>query len=422
MNFFRKHQKKILAVLAGVMVLSLILPMLGSIVGVALANEGSTLQSEISDLRNEASALEAEKKTLNSRIQAVKKDKAKAMDKKELVEQQINVIRSEIATSDRLIAQYDQLIAEKEVELTEAQAKEEKQFALFCERVRSMEEDGSVSYWSILFQASDFHDLLDRLNFVNEVMAYDNAVMDQLAVARQAVKTAKEELETGRADQQSIRAGQMERKAELDECLDEADALVDEIAGQESELKKAEAALEAAAAEIDRTIAAKQEEYQKLIASGKIKVEAGSGYLWPLNGYTTLSSLYGGRIHPILKKPSQHSGIDIPAPKNTHILASRGGVVITSGWSTGGYGNYVILSHGDGTSTLYAHMNSRAVKEGDVVAQGQVIGYVGTTGRSTGNHLHFEIRIGSKRVDPIDYFPNMTLYVRSSGKTVKLDH
>jgi len=127
----------------------------------------------------------------------------------------------------------------------------------------------------------------------------------------------------------------------------------------------------------------------------------------------------------VTKKYGNHSGIDIPAPKNTKICAARGGVVTTSVYGSGAYwsyGNYVVINHGDGTSTLYAHMNSRAVKEGAVVKQGQVIGYVGTTGRSTGYHLHFEIRKNNVRVDPVNYFPNMTLYARSNGVVKKLEH
>ena len=342
-----------------------------------------------------------------------------------LIERQVDVIRSEIATSDSLIAQYDTLIAEKEVELADAEAKEADQFDLFCERVRSMEEDGTVSYWSILFNASDFSDLLDRFTFVSEVMEYDNAVMDMLAAARQAVADAKTELETDRTEQKAVREEQVAQKAELVEKLSQADALVDEIAAKEDEYQHAIKELEAAAAEVDKLVAAKQAEYERLISSGKITIDAGSGFMWPLSGYTTLSSLFGPRIHPVTGKPGNHTGIDIPAPKGTSILASRGGVVITSKMGSGNdwsYGNYVVISHGDGTSTLYAHMNSRAVKEGDVVKQGQTIGYVGTTGRSTGYHLHFEVRKSGSRVDPVDYFPSMTLYVRSGGQVVKLKH
>ena len=237
-----------------------------------------------------------------------------------------------------------------------------------------------------------------------------------------ALPISKDQLEVEQAAQKVVREEQLAQKKELDEKLDEAEALVKEIAAKEDEVEAAEAELKAAADKLDKEIAALQKEYDRLIEEGKIKIDAGTGYLWPLaESYNTISSLFGHRIHPVTGKPGNHAGIDIPAPKNTKIYAARGGVVITSKMGSGSdwsYGNYVVINHGDGTSTLYAHMNSRAVKVGDVVKQGQIIGYVGTTGRSTGNHLHYEVRKGSTRVDPIDYYPNKTLYCGG----VKLKH
>lgn len=426
MKFFRKHQKTIIAILAGVMALLMILPMVANIVGVAFAAPTKAeLQDQIDDLKDKSSSLAAQKKDLASQLKSIRSDKSRAMEQKMILESQADVLRDQIATSDSLIAQYDSLIAQKEVELAEAQQKEADQFDLFCERVRAMEEDGSVSYWAILFNAADFSDLLDRFAFVSEVMEYDNHVMDMLAEARQAVADAKTELEADRADQQAVREEQVAQKAELDDKLAQTDALVDKIAAKEDEYEHAMDELEAAAKEMDKLVAAKQKEYDALLAAGKITIDAGSGYQWPLNGYNTLSSLFGHRIHPVTGKPGNHTGIDIPAPKGTSIYAARGGVVTTSKMGSGSdwsYGNYVVINHGDGTSTLYAHMNSRAVKEGDVVKQGQCIGYVGTTGRSTGYHLHFEVRVNNVRVDPVDYYPNKTLYARSNGKVVKLQN
>lgn len=425
MNDFRKHKKTIIAILAGLMALLMLLPLLASLVGNASAVTTNELQNQISQLKNQSGDLAAQKKDLTNRLKSIQRDKNKAMDQKMLIERQVELIRDEITTSDNLIAQYDKLIAEKEAELAEAETKEANQFDLFCERVRSMEEDGSVSYWSILFNASDFADLLDRFTFVSEVMEYDNAVMDLLAAARQTVADAKVKLEENRTEQKVVREQQVAQKAELSEKLSQAGTLVEEIAAKEDEYEHALKELEAAAAEVDKLVAAKQAEYERLIAAGQITIDAGSGYLWPLSGYATLSSLFGRRTDPVTGKPGNHTGIDIPAPKGTKIMASRGGVVITSKMGSGNdwsYGNYVVISHGDGTSTLYAHMNSRAVKEGDVIKQGQTIGYVGTTGRSTGYHLHFEVRKSGTRVDPVDYFPNTTLYLRSNGKVVKLKH
>ena len=196
------------------------------------------------------------------------------------------------------------------------------------------------------------------------------------------------------------------------------DALIQEISGQEDQLQAAEAKLKAAANAMDAEIKRLEKEMAAQIAN----VPSESGFLWPLpSSWNTLSSLFGSRIHPITGKPNNHTGIDIPASKNTNIYAAKSGVVTTSTYNSS-YGNYVVVSHSDGTSTLYAHMNKRAVSKGQTVSQGQVIGYVGTTGSSTGNHLHFEIRVNGNRVDPVDYFKDKTLYVRSGGQTVLLPH
>lgn len=145
-----------------------------------------------------------------------------------------------------------------------------------------------------------------------------------------------------------------------------------------------------------------------------------SGFLWPLSSsINTLSSLYGGRIHPITGKPNNHLGIDIPAAAGTSIYAAKPGKIVTSTYHNS-YGNYVVIEHTDGTSTLYAHMSKRIAAVGQTVTQGQVIGLVGTTGSSTGNHLHFEVKVNGSRVDPVNCFPDKQLYARANGKVSPL--
>ena len=212
----------------------------------------------------------------------------------------------------------------------------------------------------------------------------------------------------------------MAAQEELEAQEAEVDRLIAEINAHEDQLEAMEEELNKAAKALDSQIRAKEKEYAAQIA----KVPNESGFLWPLpGGYNTISSLAGGRIHPVTGKPSNHAGIDIPAPSGTNIYAAKSGVVIHAAKGTGSswsYGNYVIVSHSDGTSTLYAHMSRIGCKQGQTVKQGDVIGYVGTTGRSTGNHLHFEVRVGSTRKDPVNYFKDKTLYVTSKGKKVSL--
>ena len=356
-------------------------------------------QAEIDAMREEADDLKDQQKEIQAKLDALEEDQANAMERKTLLEQQINATQAEINTIAAQIAKYDELIAQKQEELSQAEAEEQAQYELFCERVRYMEEQGEVSYWSILFSSKDFADLLDNAMMVEEIMDYDNQVMDQLIALREQIEEDKAELESARQAQQAAKEEQEAAQANLKSQEAEVSALIDQLAAQEDQLEAEEAKLQAAANAADAEIAAAERE----LAAQINNVVSESGFMWPLPGYYNLSSLFAGRIHPITGKPQHHTGIDIPAPSGTDILAAKSGVVTTSTYNNS-YGNYVVVSHSDGTSTLYAHMSRRGVSKGEVVSQGQYIGDVGTTGSSTGNHLHLEVRVNGSRVDPTLYF------------------
>ena len=404
---------------AAVLLLALVifLPLTGP--GVVLETSAVT-QAEIDALKGSAGKLAEQKKDIQAQLKAVQADKSNALKKKELLEDQIDLIRQEIANINEQIAMYDQLIAEKTVELEQAEADEKAQFDLFCRRMRHMEEQGETSYWSILFTSGDFSELLDNYMMIEEIIQYDNQVIDSLVALQEEVANDRTVLEEAQAEQEEAKAQQMAAQDELKAQEDEVDKLIAEISAQEDLLEEMEEELNKAAKALDAQIKAKEREYAAQVAN----VPSESGYLWPLpGGYNTISSLAGGRIHPVTGKPGNHAGIDIPAPSGTNIYAAKSGVVIHAAKGTGSswsYGNYVIVSHSDGTSTLYAHMSRIGCKEGQTVKQGDVVGYVGTTGRSTGNHLHFEVRSGSTRKDPVNYFKDKALYVQSSGKKVAL--
>ena len=362
-------------------------------------------QAEIDAMREEADDLKSQQKEIQAKLDALEADQANAMERKTLLEQQINATQAEINTIAAQIAKYDELIAQKQTELDEAEAEEQAQYELFCERVRYMEEQGEVSYWSILFSSKDFADLLDNAMMVEEIMDYDNQVMDQLIALREQIEEDKAELESARQAQQAAKEEQEAAQANLKSQEAEVSALIDQLAAQEDQLEAEEAKLQAAANAADAEIAAAERE----LAAQINNVVSESGFMWPLPGYYNLSSLFAGRIHPITGKPQHHTGIDIPAPSGTDILAAKSGVVTTSTYNNS-YGNYVVVSHSDGTSTLYAHMSRRGVSKGEVVSQGQYIGDVGTTGSSTGNHLHLEVRVNGSRVDPTQYF-SVALYM-----------
>lgn len=412
-----KHRKAFRTLACLLLTAALILPLTGP--GMVL-DASAVTQAEIDALKSQSSSLASQKKDIQAKLKAVKADKDEAMNKKLLIEDQIDVTRQEIANINEQIAMYDRLIAEKTAELEQAEEDEQEQFDLFCQRMRHMEEQGEISYWSILFASGDFSELLDNYMMIEEIIQYDNQVIDDLVALQEKTAADRAELESAQAEEEEAKAQQVAAQDELKAQEAEVDKLIAEINAQEDQLEAMEEELNKAAKALDSQIKAKEREYAAQIA----KVPSESGFLWPLpGGYNTISSLAGGRIHPITHKPSNHAGIDIPAPSGTNIYAAKSGVVIHAAKGTGSswsYGNYVIVSHSDGTSTLYAHMSRIGCKQGQTVKQGDVIGYVGTTGRSTGNHLHFEIRVGSTRKDPVNYFKDKTLYVTSGGKKVSL--
>ncbi len=365
-------------------------------------------QAEIDGLKADASNLDKQKAELQKQLKAIAADKNKAMDQKELLEQQVDVIQSEINNINQQISKYDELIVQAQSGIAETEQEEAKLYELFCQRVRYMEEEGDVNYWAILFNAASFSDLLDRLIMVDEIMEYDNAVMDSLIATRQQLQESKTQMEQARVEQQAAKDKQVVARKELESREAEVDKLIAQINKEKKQVEHSVKELEALAKKMDDEIARKQKELAAQLAAQGKTITSESGYKWPLTDYTNLSSLFAGRKDPFTGKPATHSGIDVPAPKGVKILSAKSGVVLTSAYNSGGYGNYVVVDHGNGNTTLYAHMSSRAVKVGDVVKQGQVLGYVGTTGRSTGNHLHYEIREKNVRIDPVTRYSGLT--------------
>ena len=400
-------RRVVVAALAAFLALIMLLPMFTMVLEAAQAADTSALEQQIKEYQQRQAELAAQIKDLDQQLKAIAGDKAQALEQKRLLDQQISAKVQEIQSTESIIAQYDALIADEQAKLEDTQAKEEIQYELFCKRVRAMEEAGTVSYWSILFDSADFADLLDRATFVSEIMEADNKIMDDLAALRRSIEAQKAELETSRADQQTQRDALVAQKKELDAKEADAAALVQKIQSQESEYQSSRDALKREEEEVEAQIIKKQKEIQAKIAAGQISFDPGTGWQWPVPGHYKITSTFGPRIHPITGLPGNHTGTDIAAPKGTAILSARGGVVTISTYNNS-YGNYVVVQHDNGIATLYAHMSSRAVSEGQAVTQGQTLGYVGSTGSSTGNHLHLEFRVNGKRQDALNYYPNLS--------------
>ena len=376
----------------------------------AAAPAAAVTQADIDALKSDAKELSTQKKELKQKLSALANDKASAIQRKNLLDQQISTISAEIANTEQQIAAYTQLINQTQQELEEAEAQEEKQYELFCQRVRAMEERGTASYWSVLFNASSFTDLLSTLDFINEIMEYDQGVIDDLQALQEEISAKKADLEEQKAGEEAAKAELVDRKAELSQQRKEADALVKEIESNESEYKDTLDAINAEEEDIQAKIVKLSKELAaQQVAQGKPSQAALGGYIWPVSS-RRITSPFGNRNTGISGASTNHKGVDIGGVGySTEVKAAKAGTVIVAQHSSS-YGNYVVVSHGSGNTTLYAHMSSIKVKVGQSVSQGTVVGITGSTGISSGPHLHFEITENGVRVDPRKY---LTGYIKA---------
>lgn len=352
------------------------------------------------ELEDKIAALGKQMESLQSQITEAKDDISKAIAEKQRLDSEMNILIQKIELTTELIAELNASIEVKNGEISEREDAYAKKYELFKERLRVTHEEGQISYLQMLFGATSLADFLSRVDRIGAMLEYDTTIMEQL-------KTEKSELETVRSDYQTKKAAQEEYLATLK--ADEA-AL---------EVKKVEAASYLTKLESDQAtylamLERMDEEEQKLQATLQAYLKelqerenskyVGGTFLWPVpTSYTRVSSTYGGRTSPITGKWEFHNGIDIPAAYGTNIYASNSGkvTVATYHWS---YGNYIMVDHGGGYATLYAHCSKLLVSVGDKVSRGDVIAYVGSTGSSTGNHLHFSLYENSAHTDPLKFF------------------
>ncbi|MCQ2448189.1 MAG: peptidoglycan DD-metalloendopeptidase family protein [Oscillibacter sp.] len=360
-------------------------------------------KAEIQALQNDADKLEKQKKELQTQINALKNDRSQALKKKNLIDDQIAATSSRIQNAEAQIATYEIMIQQAEADLADAEEREADQYDLFCRRVRAMEEQGTVNYWAILFHASSFSDLLGRLDIINEIMEADNRIMEDLRTLQAEISQEKADLESSKAESEAVKSDLVSQKKELDDKRAEANQVIREIAESENELHAdlEEAKAEEKRIEAEITRLQKKWEEEQRAAGNNISVNPG-GYIWPVDS-RRITSTVGGRASPGGIGSTNHKGTDIGGVGYTSsIYAAKAGTVLISTKSSS-YGNYVVISHGEGNTTLYAHMSSRKVEVGDYVKQGQVIGITGSTGNSTGPHLHFEVKEKNVIVNPLSH-------------------
>lgn len=356
------------------------------------------------DLTEQLQAAREEQATLEKEINAIQANKNKVLEQKALMDQRNDKLRQEVSLVQK---QSDETAAR----IAELEKQEKEQYELFCKQTRQEEERGKVSYWAVIFKATSFADLLGRIDFINEVMEHDRQVMEQL-------KATREQLAEDRAALEEQKAELVSTQQELEEQIAAADKLLDEYAATEA----GKQALYDQAAEDEANVLAAIQRYESQNSGNSGNSSGGNnsgsssggsagvdGYIWPTSSTRYVTSTFGGRSSPGGIGSTNHQGVDIGAPYGSAVLAAKGGTVIQAGWN-GGYGISVTIAHGDGVSTLYAHMCDWNVSAGQSVAQGQVIGWCGSTGNSTGAHIHYGMYVGGSAIDPLPYLPGYILY------------
>ena len=403
----KKVVRVIAIILAVVMLVSVGFVILDSLV-MASANTGQT-RARINSLREELREYQRRRNEVQTHINAIDFERRAELARKSILDDRIMFTGMEIDIIEATIVQYEILIIEKEEEVVRAQEREDNQLQLFRTRVRNMEENGVISYLEILFDSTSFADLLARMDFVSDIMRADEQIYHSLIAAREATIEAKEELEATRLELEEERVLLYERKDELAEQVAEADALIYQLLQDREAEQTLHDALVADENRILRQIREQEEEIRRQEAAaaaaaaaaraGQAPVVRGTGDLtWPVPGHRRISSPFGIRQHPVFGVMRAHNGIDIPAPHGVSVVAADRGTVITSSYNSS-FGNFIVISHGN-MNTLYAHLSTRSVRVGDTVQRGQVIGRVGSTGISTGPHLHFEVHVNGQRVNP----------------------
>ena len=363
-------------------------------------------QEEIDELRKERLAIAEEHEEKQAKVDELEEQKASVVEKKKAMDERNEFARKEIESIEREISLYDQIIAEEAIKVEQAKAAEEKQLERYRTRVRAMEEYGEMSYLSLILQVSSLSELLTAMDDAGDIMKSDRELYDDYMAARENTEAVKAEYESYKADLEEEEDVLLTRKAELEKNIEEAAQLIREL---EEDIDKRNAELHElllaeieVAERIDQLVAEQEQERQAAAyqgGGGGGSVTGSGSWAWPCPGCSYITSRFGNRFHPIFGEWRYHSGLDIGAGYGSAVVASDGGTVIMADVN-GGYGNCVMINHGNGYYSLYGHLSGYAVSQGDAVGQGQVIGYVGDTGWATGPHLHFEIRSGSTKLDP----------------------
>ena len=449
----KQKQKRITSIIC----LLLVALMLISLVASAIPTRAyAVTESQIQAIQKEKEALSGRVNECRNRIDLLKQEKATVLEAKSALDEQNRCANEQLNLVAEEIAIYDDLIEEKGKELKKAQDREQEQLERYRTRIRAMEENGSYNILALFLNSRSFGEFLTAMDDMGEIMESDKKLEKQYIEAREETEAVLAEYEKTRDEYEGKQAELKKEQAELEKSIEEAYTelaeLEEAINKAIEEYKAAEAAEAAAAASIAGLIAQYNEEIRQRMeqaqqqqqqqqqqgsadggsgdsAGGNGDAGTGSGgdsgstetapapsggtgsLMWPVPSSTLVTSRFGNRSDPFDGGQRWHSGIDIDGfnKEGWDIVAADGGTVITAG-SNSGYGNYVIIDHGNYTQTLYAHMSYIGVGQGSYVSQGQTIGGLGSTGRSTGTHLHYEVFVNGERVDPESYYSGLSYW------------
>lgn len=400
-----RKQKRWIAALLAVMVFA------GSFILVPAQEAEAVTKTEINNLKALSKELNKKINGVQSQLKELNTQEQKTLAQKELYDVQCALISEQIMNTEMQIEEYNDLIEEAKKEYEEAVIAEEEQHAIMCERIRAMEERGAISYLEILFGARSFADLLSRLDFIDEVMKFDEAIIASYEAYQQETIERRAELGVLIDEAEEAKAELESQKDALIEKLEEAEALMLEIQSNQEEYEKLLQEYSDEEDALQDKIAKAEAEYAEQIrqqqqASGQGNSAEGISFIWPCDS-RRITSYFGPRSSSSTNGvgSTNHKGIDIGGVGYTSKIYSVASGVVTIAQYSKSAGNYVTVSHGNGVTSVYMHMSSISVSVGQKVSQGTVVGISGNTGNSTGPHLHFGIAVGGVYKDPLNYLP-----------------
>ena len=378
----------------------------------------ATTQAEIDELKEQRNQLKEQQKDIQNTVNSLRGQQDKLIELKTALDEKNAITLQQILNLEEQITLHEELIEQKSVELEKAQDVADEQLSRLKVRIRNMEENGRYNYVAVLFGAESISEFLSLIDDIGDIMKSDRDLENSYKEAVTDLKAVKSEYEEARLELKEQKAELTNLSAQLEKDILEANAAILELEGDISANSAILSQLNAQDKEMQDKINQKIKELNEQNKPSNPSnpsnpsKPSGSGTLtvWP-SYCTYITSVQGNRVHPITGQYGTHGGTDIGASYGSAIYAAGSGTVVTAYNNSaynGGYGNYAMINHGNGIQTLYAHMSVCSVTVGQTVSAGQTIGYVGSTGRSTGPHLHFEVRVNGSRVDPQSYYPGIS--------------